>query len=137
MASARAAAVLPTHELPPMMRPLTAVALKGVGSVLLKRSRVRLRVIHLQVLVQLLVAPHAPYLAVEIVVRERAAPDEGHPEAVGFDQGVMRNVVGRAEQHSEADVGPDVLADDRRRAVTPRAFARILVTVMEPDDAVV
>src|SRR5690349_12896569 len=120
-----------------MMRPLTAAALKGVGSVRLKRSRARLRVVHLQILVQLLVAAHAPDLAVEVVVGERAAPDEGHPEAVGFDDGVMRDVIGRAEQYGKADVGPDVLADDRRRAVTRRAFARVLVAVVEPDDAVV
>ena len=52
---------------------------------------------HFQVLVELGIAADAPYLAVEIIMRERAAPDERHPETVRLDEGVVWDVI----QHSE------------------------------------
>src|SRR3954466_6239855 len=94
-------------------------------------SGARLGVAHLQVVVQLFVAAYAPDLAVEVIMRESAAPNERHPEAVRFDHRVMRDVVSGAEQQREADVAPDVLADDRSHAIACRARARILVAVVK------
>src|SRR5215475_5525575 len=92
---------------------------------------------HSKVVIQLSVSTHAPDLAVEIIVGERASPDKSHPKAVWFDDRIVWDVIRRSKDQRKSDIAPNAPADPRRGAIILRIRTAIFVSVMKPNDPVI
>src|SRR5215470_9986223 len=82
---------------------------------------------HVEILVQFAITPHSPYFAVQIIVCERASPDETHSKAIGRYQRVVRYVVSCPEHQRANDISPYILVDPGGQSIVCGSSPCILV----------